>query len=170
MSSVAIAALVFLPMLVEAARAWRNERIQTGRGAIEATGDVYPIMRFAYPAAFLAMLAERTFRGPATIPTVVAGVVVFAAAKALKWSAIHALGRSWTFRVLVVPHDTLVTRGPYRYLQHPNYVGVVGELAGAALMTGAQVAGPIALIVFAALLVKRIRVEERALKRLPAAP
>jgi methyltransferase len=75
-----------------------------------------------------------------------------------------ALGRSWTFRVLVVPGDPLVADGPYRYLRHPNYVGVVGELVGAALMTGARLAGPTALIVFALLLARRIDVEARALR------
>ena len=61
--------------------------------------------------------------------------------------------------------DTLVASGPYRYLYHPSYVGVIGELLGAALMTRALVTGRIAVIVFAVLLQKRITVEERALAR-----
>ena len=52
------------------------------------------------------------------------------AAKALKWWAILTLGRFWTFRVIVVPGATLVAGGPYRWLRHPNYVGVIGELVG----------------------------------------
>ena len=51
--------------------------------------------------------------------------------------------------MIVVPGDRLVTTGPYRYLRHPNYVGVVGELVGAAMMTGALFTGPIAVFVFA---------------------
>ena len=165
-----IALLIFLPMLVEAAHARRNERAQRARGGIEPQDDVYNIMRIVYPAAFLAMLAEGTARGIVSTgftgltAVVIAGVVVFAAAKVIKWSAIRALGRCWTFRVIVVPGDALVASGPYRYLRHPNYVGVIGELAGAALMTRALLTGPIAVIVFAVLLRKRIAVEERALK------
>ena len=161
-----IALLIFVPMLVEAARAQRNERAQQARGGIEPQGDVYTIMRAAYPAAFLAMLGEAALRATRSTGStaLVIGVVVFAAAKLIKWSAILALGRSWTFRVIVVPGDTLVARGPYRYFRHPNYIGVIGELVGAALMTGARVTGPIAVIVFALLLQKRIAVEERALK------
>src|SRR5205814_9879577 len=105
-----------------------------------------------YPAAFLAMLIESVARGRGPAGIVVAGVAVFTAAKIVKWSAILALGRCWTFRVIVVPGDRLVASGPYRCLRHPNYVGVIGELIGAALMTRALVTGPIALIVFAALL------------------
>ena len=156
-------------MLVEAARARRNERAQKARGGIEPPGDVYKIMRVVYPAAFLAMLAEWVLR-PATstgsTAVVVIGVVVFVAAKIIKWSAILALGQRWTFRVIVVPGDTLVASGPYRYFRHPNYIGVIGELIGAALMTRALVAGPIAVLVFSTLLQKRIAVEDRVLRAL----
>ena len=63
-----------------------------------------------------------------------AGVVIFLLAKALKYWAIAALGDRWTFHVLVLRDETAVTTGPYRWLRHPNYVGVAGELIGAALM------------------------------------
>ena len=56
--------------------------------------------------------------------------MVFAGAKALKWWAIDTLGGAWTFRVIVVPDAPLVARGPYRWLRHPNYVGVLGEFIG----------------------------------------
>jgi methyltransferase len=161
---ITIGLLIFVPMLVEAGRAARNERAQKARGGIEPRDDVYAIMRILYPAVFVAMLAEGAVRGTPSTGVLAAGIIVFALAKLVKWSAILALGRSWTFRVVVVPGDRLVTTGPYRYLRHPNYLGVVGELAGVALMTGALVSGPLALFVFGALLLKRIAVEEKALK------
>ena len=167
MTVLALSLLIFFPMLIEAVRARRNERAQKARGGIEPQDDVYNIMRIAYPVAFLAMLAEWALRpGTATASTavVLVGVVIFAAAKIIKWSAILALGRCWTFRVIVVPGDPLVASGPYRYFRHPNYVGVIGELVGAAVMTRALLAGPIAVIVFAVLLQKRIAVEDRALR------
>jgi len=164
MPALVIGLLIFVPMLVEAARARRNERAQKARGGLEPADDVYNIMRIVYPAAFLAMLAEGAARGRAPAAIVVTGIAVFTAAKIIKWSAILALGRCWTFRVIVVPGDRLVAGGPYRFLRHPNYVGVVGELIGAALMTRALVTGPIAVIVFAVLLYNRIAVEERALR------
>src|SRR5437867_3598589 len=107
-------------MGVEAVRASRNEAIQRASGGIEPAGDVYPLMRVAYPAAFLAMLAEGVARGGPSSGSLIAGVVLFAAAKALKWWAIAALGDFWTFRVIVVPDARLVRTGPYRLLRHPN--------------------------------------------------
>ena len=92
----------------------------------------------------------------------VAGLAIFAAAKVLKWWAIAALGPLWTFRVIVVPGSTSVDTGPYRIMRHPNYVAVVGEIVGVAMMMRARVSGPIALLVFGTLLLRRITVENRA--------
>lgn len=154
---------IFGPMLIEASRAAVNERAQRQRGGIEPPDDVYKMMRVAYPACFLAMLAEGAWRGLPSPPILVAGATVFVLAKALKWWAILTLGPFWTFRVIVVPGASLVTTGPYRWLRHPNYVGVMGELAGAAMMTGAFVMGPIAAAGFLFLLSKRVTVESRML-------
>jgi methyltransferase len=96
-------------------------------------------------------------------PIVAVGVALFAAAKTLKWWAIVSLGSAWTFRVIVVPGQELVTAGPYRVLRHPNYVAVAGELVATALMTGARVSGPIATALFSLLMLRRISVENRAL-------
>ena len=129
----------------------------------EPDGDVYGLMQFAYPASFIAMLAERVWRGPVSESWLFGGLALFALGKALKYSAILALGDRWSFRVLVLPAAPLVTRGPYRYLRHPNYIGVVGELVGFAIACGAILSGPVAVLAFAMLLLKRVRVEEQAL-------
>ena len=161
--------VVFVPMLIEARRAAYNERAQRSRGGIEPAGDVYSIMRVAYPTAFLLMIGEALWRlaqgaAPPDVRLVVVGLTVFAAAKALKWWAILALGPAWTFRVIVVPGAAQVAGGPYAFLRHPNYVAVVLELAGIALASGARVTGPLATLAFGVLMMRRITVEERALR------
>jgi len=158
-----VAVAVFGTMALEARRAGRNERIQRQHGGIEPAADVYRIMRVTYPGAFAAMLLEAALRRELSPRTLVAGAVVFVFAKALKWWAVATLGRFWTFRVIVVPRATLVNRGPYRFLRHPNYVAVIGELLGVALLTGAIVTGPLAVLGFGSLILRRIGVEERAL-------
>jgi methyltransferase len=162
--TVSLFVVVFAFMLVEARRAAINERAQRARGGVEPPGDVYGLMQVIYPASFLVMLAEGAWRGAPPRPMAVAGAAIFAAAKALKWWAIVSLGPCWTFRVIVVPGSRRIVRGPYRFVPHPNYVAVVGEFIAVAMMTGAAVSGPLALLAFAALLVKRIAVEERALR------
>jgi len=154
--------LVFLPMLAEAWLAARNERKQRARGGIEPPGDVYRLMRVAYPTAFAAMIAEGVW-DPAHAWWVT-GLALFAAAKALKWWAVGTLGQAWTFRVIVRPAVPLVVGGPYRVLRHPNYVAVVGELVGVALMSGARIFGPLMTLMFGVLMLKRMAVEDRALE------
>lgn len=90
---------------------------------------------------------------------------MFGLAKALKGWAISSLGTRWTFRVLVPPGDRLVASGPYRFLRHPNYLAVGGEIAGAALLVGAFFSGVVFLAGFGWLMRRRIAVEERALGR-----
>ena len=159
-----VASLVFSFMAIEARRAARNERAQRARGGVEPGGDVYQLMQIAYPGIFLVMLAEGALRVTAA-PALwfLAGLMLFAAAKALKWWAISTLGSYWTFRVIVVPGTVPIAIGPYRFVRHPNYVAVAGEIVGVALMTNARVAGPIALLTFGALMLRRIAVENRAL-------
>ena len=158
-----VAAAAFVPMLFEAARSRRNEAILRARGAVEPAGDVYPWMQIAYPGCFVAVAAESALRQEPAGGAAIAGAAVFLLAKALKYWAIATLGERWTFRVLVLPGEPLVTTGPYRRMRHPNYVGVAGELIGAALMAGSPVTGAIAFVAFGGMMLARIRVEERAL-------
>jgi methyltransferase len=150
-------------MLVEARRAAANERARLASGGIEASGDVYGIMRVAYPAAFLLMIVEHAWSGAPPRSAAFAGIAIFVTAKALKWWAILSLRAAWTFRVITVPGTPLVTGGPYRLMRHPNSVAVAGELVGFALMAGAATTGPIVTILFGILMLRRIAIEERAL-------
>ena len=159
-----VAAAAFVPMLFEAGRSRRHEAILRARGAVEPAGDVYSWMQIAYPACFVAIVAESAFRQEPAGAAAAAGAVVFLFAKALKYWAIATLGQRWTFRVLVLPGEPLVTAGPYRWVRHPNYAGVAGELIGAALMAGSPVTGVIAFVAFGGMMLARIRVEERALE------
>jgi methyltransferase len=154
---------VFGPMLVEALRARRNERLQLARGGREPRGDVYELMRVAYPAVFVAIVAEGWLRGFANRQSVAAGAVVFVTAKLLKYWAITSLGPCWTFRVIVVPGVRLVSAGPYRYLRHPNYVAVIGEFLGVAMLAAAPLTGLAGTALFALLIARRVRVERAAL-------
>jgi len=160
-------------LLAETRVSRENERRLRARGALLPDGDVYRALALLYPTAFLVMGAEGIWRAAngATVPFTevgpswaASGVVLFAASKALKYWAIRTLGERWTFRVYIEPHLPLVTTGPYRYIAHPNYVAVVGELVGAAMMFGAPITGPIMFVLFGAALWARVRFETRVLR------
>jgi methyltransferase len=162
--ALAALAVVIVLMLVELRISTTNERLLIARGAIAPHDPVYKTMRWAYPAVFAAMAVEGALSAPAPPALVVAGAVLFTASKLFKFWAIATLGERWTYKVLVLPGVPLVTSGPYRFIRHPNYVGVVGELVGMALMAEARFAGPAGVLFFSWLLSRRIRAEDQALR------
>ena len=169
-ASIAIAILTTLAALLimagEAVLSSFNERLLRARGAIEPEGDVIGSMRWAYPGAFVLMGIEGALTGPAPPNVLLGGLALFGFAKALKIWAISSLGTRWSYRVLVVPGEPLVTAGPYRFIAHPNYLAVAGEIASVAAIVWAPLTGVLATIGFGWLMIARIRIEDRALGRL----
>lgn len=84
-------------------------------------------------------------------------------AQALRYTAIRSLGPAWNVRVIVVPGQEAVTRGLYRFMRHPNYLAVIVEGVAVPLIHGAVLTALVFSLCNAALLVVRIRCEERAL-------
>jgi methyltransferase len=154
---------VYLMMLVELQIAVFNDRALRARGAVEPPDDMFRVMRFAYPGAFLLIGLEGLRHAWLDRDVVLVGLLLFGWTKALKFWAIQTLGSRWSFRVLVVPGLPLVTSGPYRWMRHPNYVAVLGEIVAIGIVLSAPIAGAIAFLGFGWLLRKRIAVEERAL-------
>lgn len=167
--ALAIAGLTTLASLLimvgEAILSSFNERQLRARGAIEPADDVISLMRFAYPGAFVAMGIEGALSGPAPPNILMLGLALFGLAKALKVWAISSLGSKWSYRVLVVPGDPLVVTGPYRFVSHPNYLAVVGEIVSVAAIVWAPITGVVAAIGFGWLMILRMKIEDRALGR-----
>lgn len=166
-------AVVIGLLLAEWRLSMRNEVALRARGAVEPRGDVYRAMSILYPLAFVLMGAEGLWRARLPVGLAaegmspawwVAGILLMMGSKALKYWAIANLGERWTFKVLVLPGVALVRTGPYRYVDHPNYIAVCGELVGMMLMMSAWVTGPLTTLAFGFTVIKRVRVETRALR------
>jgi len=168
--AVAIAVITTLAALLimvgEAVLSSFNERQLRARGAIEPEDDVIGSMRWAYPGFFFVMGIEGALTGPAPQNILMGGLALFGLAKALKVWAISSLGSRWTYRLLVLPGEPLITSGPYRFIPHPNYLAVVGEIVSVAMIVWAPLTGVLATFGFGWLMVARIRVEDKALGRL----
>jgi methyltransferase len=95
------------------------------------------------------------------------GFALFLAGEGLRVWCITSLGGSWNARAKVDPGLRIVTHGPYRYLRHPNYLGVLLELAGLPLMGGAWWTLALLSVPHVAVLVRRIRGEDALLFALP---
>jgi methyltransferase len=76
------------------------------------------------------------------------------------------LGPRWTTRIIAVPGETLVRKGPYRFIAHPNYVVVAGEILVLPLVFGLWIYALVFSALNASALWIRIRAEQRALREL----
>jgi protein-S-isoprenylcysteine O-methyltransferase Ste14 len=93
----------------------------------------------------------------------IAGIVVFVLGSALRWWAILTLGQYFTFEVAVRSTQSVVQSGPYRFVRHPSYTGILIMLLGVGLALTNWASIVVMLVGGLVGLLYRIRVEERAL-------
>jgi len=154
-----ILAFVALQRGAELIYSSRNAARLRQRGGIEFGRSHYPFMVLLH-AAWLVAIAIGVWRNPIvrTVP-----LTMYAVLQILRVWVLATLGPFWTTRVISVPGEPLVRRGPYRFFRHPNYLVVIGEVATLPLVFG-QVANA---LVFSALnlaiIAWRVRVENAAL-------
>ena len=88
---------------------------------------------------------------------------VYLALELLRIWVLLSIGARWTTRIIVVPGETLVRKGPYRFIPHPNYLVVAGEIAVLPLVFGLTAYAIVFSVLNATMLWLRIRTEEAAL-------
>lgn len=157
--------MVGIQRLLELKLSWRNERRLRARGAVERGRDHYPFMVALHALWLVSTAAEGRRRKPGSKLGRYA-LAAFLAVQPLRYWTIASLGENWNTRILVVPGERLIRRGPYRYIKHPNYLVVATEVLAFPLVFGARKTALVFSILNAALLADRIREEERALKEL----
>ena len=114
--------------IVELVISTRNARAAFALGGVEYGKRHFPWMIALHTGLLLACLAEVLLAGRPFLPWLgwpMLALVILS--QALRYWCIASLGPQWNTRVIVVPGLPLVTRGPYRWLRHPNYVAVVVE-------------------------------------------
>ncbi len=107
--------------------------------------------------------AARDAAFPLSVLGVRTAVAVFAASLALRWWAILVLGKFFTVDVAIAEDHRLIVRGPYRWLRHPSYTGMMLAFAAFAVTLQNWLAIIGVLLPIAVALAYRIRVEERVL-------
>jgi protein-S-isoprenylcysteine O-methyltransferase Ste14 len=100
---------------------------------------------------------------PNSVAILVLGLCLMWAGGALRWWCFRTLGRYFTFTVMTSPDQSVVTSGPYRFLRHPSYAGMLLALAGVGLVFGNWLSLAAAIVVPLIGLLYRIHVEETAL-------
>ena len=156
---VVIVALVALQRLGEVIYAQRNTNALLKAGAVEAGSGHYPTMISLHVGWLLALLLFVPWDAPLSW----FWFGTFLAMQLLRLWVVASLGRYWTTRIITLPGAPLVRRGPYRFLRHPNYLVVAGEIAALPLAFGAWQIALVFSLLNAAILAWRIRAENAAL-------
>jgi methyltransferase len=152
--------------LIELTVSARNATWAFNRGGIEFGRTHWPPMVTLHLGLLLACVAEVYFGNRPFIAWLGwPALTVAVACQLLRWWCILSLGHRWNARVIVVPGLALVTRGPYRWLRHPNYLVVVIEGVALPLVHSAWITAIVFTVLNAVLLLAfRIPTEERALR------
>ena len=118
-------AAVAAQRLVELPLAARNTRRLLARGAVEVGAGHYPLFVLLHAGWLLAIAWFMDPRQPLALWPLLA----YGGLTALRIWTLASLGPWWTTRIVTLPGAPLVRRGPYRWIRHPNYLVVLGEIA-----------------------------------------
>jgi methyltransferase len=154
-----ILALVVAQRLVEIVYAERNTRALLARGAVEIGRAHYPLIVLLHAAWLTAIVLLL----PADAAIHYFPLSVFVALQLARVWVLVALGPYWTTRIITLEGAPLVRTGPYRFVRHPNYLVVAGEIAMLPLAFGEWTVAIVFSILNAAVLAWRIRQEDAAL-------
>lgn len=154
-------AFVTIERLCELLLARRNTNALLAKGAYEAAPGHYMFIVTLH-TVWLAGLWVLAWDKP-----IESGwLAVFILLQGLRFWVLATLGKRWTTRIIVLPGSPLVRTGPYRFLSHPNYVVVIGEIAVLPLCFGLVWYALAFSALNALVLAVRIREENSALSEL----
>ncbi|WFS02973.1 isoprenylcysteine carboxyl methyltransferase family protein [Rhizobium tumorigenes] len=157
--AIALLTFVTLQRLAELVHAKRNTKALMAQGGREIGAEHYPYMVVMH-AAWLVGLWIFGWNQPIDL----FWLAIFAVLQLLRVWILATLGGRWTTRIIVLPDTPKIVTGPYRFLSHPNYVIVVGEIAALPLAFGLPLFALVFSLLNAAMLTVRIKAENKALK------
>lgn len=155
-------AFIIVQRLSELVIAKRNTARLLARGAYEVGAGHYPVMVAMHSGWIVCLLI---FGYDQTVA--LGWLMIFAVLQGVRVWILTSLGSRWTTRVIIL-EEPLVTRGPFKYVAHPNYMLVVAEIIVAPMVLGLTWVALLFTVLNAAMLWVRISVEHKALAPLRA--
>jgi methyltransferase len=164
-----ILAAVGLTRLAELQISRRHQRELARRGIQKRADPQYRWMVMLHAGVLGGAAAEVLLLRRPFIPVLAACMsLLVVLAMALRWWVIHTLGTHWNVEVMASTSLGVVTQGPFRWVRHPNYLGVFVELVALPLIHTAWITAVVAGVGNAWVLHNRLRVEEPMLHADPA--
>ena len=140
----------------------RNEKWLLQNGAIEYGKAHYPFIVILHILFIISLIAEYDIMRPVSYSLFF--LVAYVLLILLKVWVISSLGKFWNTKIYRAPSFPLVKKGPYRYIKHPNYVIVIGEIAVIPLIFHLYYTAIIFTVLNLCMLSVRIKEENKVLK------
>ncbi len=143
----------------------RNENYLLENGGIEKFPKHYFFMKLMHTFWFVACLVEAGLNG--SVPNryqVFICVLVLIIGQTLRLITIKTLKERWCTKIIVLPGKKRISTGIFRYLKHPNYLGVILEIVALPLLFNCYITAIVFTILNAIILIIRITAEEKALE------
>lgn len=154
---------VILQRLGELLLAKRNEKILLEKGGVEFDRSGYNFIVLMHTMFFISLVVEYYLLSRNLSSFWLILFALFVSAQGLRYWAIASLGEYWNTRIIVLEGAPIIKKGPYRFLNHPNYIAVCTELAVIPLIFSCYYTPLIFSILNFFLIRRRIKIEEKAL-------
>lgn len=161
---VGIVLAVIVQRLFELRIGKKNEEYLLAQGAKKHSDNLLGAVKVLQTTWFVAAIAEVWyFDRPFNIILAAVALSLTLVGQILRYLSMQALGRRWTLPIITLPDTPVVDKGIYRYLRHPNWLGVILEIAALPLIHGAYLTAIIFSVANAWIMNQRIQTEEEAL-------
>ena len=161
--------LVGIERLVEVAISRRNQSKLIEQGVQKIREPHFPWLVLFHAMVLVAAGAEVLFLHRPLIPALaIAMGALFILSNALRYWVIHLLAGLWNVQIMDSGRIGIVTSGPYRWVRHPNYVGVVLEVFSLPMIHTAWITAIVGTLGYFEILRRRIKFEDRVLMANPA--
>lgn len=147
--------------LLELAVARKNEQWLLKNGAVEYGKRHYPLIVTLHTLFIISMIMDYNASYSSPFDPLFFGI--FMVLILLKIWVIASLGRYWNTKIYRIRHADLISKGPYKFVKHPNYMIVVAEIAVIPLVFHLYYTAIVFTLLNAAMLYVRISVENRIL-------
>lgn len=161
--------LVGIGRLAELGISRRNQRQLEKQGVRKIPEPHFRWMVFLHGGVIVCAGAEVLFLHRPLIPALaIPMAALFVLANLLRWWVIRTLAGHWNVEVMESSRVGVVCSGPYRWVRHPNYVGVVLEIFSLPMIHTAWITAIVGTLGYLEILRRRIRVEDGFLMSNPA--
>jgi methyltransferase len=159
-------ALIIFQRITELIIARKNEAWMKNQGALEFGQGHYPVMVSIHTAFFITFILEVILLDKNLSEYWPVLLALFVFTQAMRIWALGSLGRFWNTKIIILPGASVVKRGPYKIIKHPNYLIVAIELIVIPLMFNAYITMAVFTLLNILILSIRIPAEEKALREL----